>query len=934
MFPNKGAVDKLDSGVGMKLATSSEKDITTRENLVFVDTRDCVGEQSLLDARSYFAGLGGRNPYSGKIITTTGLGVNPIEITSEEITDADSISSVDALIDGDTITISGVRGNTAANGVWVISNVNLGSTTTFDISATGNGAYTGNGTIYRAADSGYPVVDNNASYISGNEMIIYLPKKLRFIRSVSLIHTIVPRDIIPLDTYLPDFVAFSVLTDDDSPPTPGVRVATTVAGVIATSFNEGDVIDGVTLVTGDKILLKDQASSIENGIYFCDGTNPAVRTDELPTGTLSAVANKYYVLVSEGTTNINNTYQMTMAPGGLVGTNNITPTLIPNGVGVSWVSFIPQEEAFLEDNMIGFYSTPLQLFRSYASSPFAIPNKYTPPPLRLWNPTVGGATHQLKPYPQQTVPTYTSDVFNVSGETGDFYLILSGYGVYDLNDWTFRLGDNSILNFILTFLMRAFLLLTIGLNQTYRGVDYVVLIFSSALASSLSPLAYFGYGDYQRFIPGPGLGMHYQPGTSDGADPTVASIDSPVPFPNFRGNVWGPYNAPGDRFQKMGLRDTIQDLFLNGDLGNLFGTSVIKPWVSARSIPSDTSFGINFPAFSFVTFGNILDSTNPNIVNAMRISSNGFGALAVDSLGDNETISDVFLNAGGQGPDPNGVPIDGYSTTPGGGAWVETEVVDGGTGQFDDPIAAGNQFATTATEVTVGSADATNVGDDTAVRINRRTAWYDSGARNGGFKTQVTQHRNWIITELPDTNLIINISQVQRSERVQSTNQINSTAIFNCPIRLNLGTNTGTREYVESVESLLASSMLYWEKRFLPSQESVYKLSITFTSYGGKKIPIEKMLQFRRSVTLQQTYNNLISQSASLQGIVQTALSRDSRLETIFDPLDPRLFRRQKRNISLIFKVETYEHESPGIYAGVVANTNTPNSFVTSNSPY
>ena len=44
-----------------------------------------------------------------------------------------------------------------------------------------------------------------------------------------------------------------------------VRAATLVAGTLASSFENGDIIDGVTLATDDRILIKNQASAIEIG---------------------------------------------------------------------------------------------------------------------------------------------------------------------------------------------------------------------------------------------------------------------------------------------------------------------------------------------------------------------------------------------------------------------------------------------------------------------------------------------------------------------------------------------------------------------------------------------------------------------------------------------------------------------------------------------
>lgn len=57
-----------------------------------------------------------------------------------------------------------------------------------------------------------------------------------------------------------------------------VRAATTAAITIATALNNGDTIDGVTLATGDRVLVKDQGTHSQNGIYIV-GATPA-RADD------------------------------------------------------------------------------------------------------------------------------------------------------------------------------------------------------------------------------------------------------------------------------------------------------------------------------------------------------------------------------------------------------------------------------------------------------------------------------------------------------------------------------------------------------------------------------------------------------------------------------------------------------------------------------
>lgn len=78
-----------------------------------------------------------------------------------------------------------------------------------------------------------------------------------------------------------------------------VRAATTAAGTLASSFENGDVIDGVTLATGDRILIKDQAAGAENGIYTVNASGAPTRaTDTDTAGEILQAA----VLVEEGTT--------------------------------------------------------------------------------------------------------------------------------------------------------------------------------------------------------------------------------------------------------------------------------------------------------------------------------------------------------------------------------------------------------------------------------------------------------------------------------------------------------------------------------------------------------------------------------------------------------------------------------------------------------
>lgn len=91
-----------------------------------------------------------------------------------------------------------------------------------------------------------------------------------------------------------------------------VRVATTAAGTLASDFENGDSVDGVTLATNDLILIKDQASGTENGIYTVQASGAPVRVTGMATSDSAAGA---YTFVLEGTTNINKGFICSNASG-------------------------------------------------------------------------------------------------------------------------------------------------------------------------------------------------------------------------------------------------------------------------------------------------------------------------------------------------------------------------------------------------------------------------------------------------------------------------------------------------------------------------------------------------------------------------------------------------------------------------------------------
>lgn len=107
-----------------------------------------------------------------------------------------------------------------------------------------------------------------------------------------------------------------------------VRAATTGAITISTALNNGDTLDGVTLATDDLVLVKDQTSSEENGIYVV-GAVPA-RDDLYDTYDEHPGA---LIHVEEGSTNADKLYHCTSNQGGTLDTTAITWANIVPGSG-------------------------------------------------------------------------------------------------------------------------------------------------------------------------------------------------------------------------------------------------------------------------------------------------------------------------------------------------------------------------------------------------------------------------------------------------------------------------------------------------------------------------------------------------------------------------------------------------------------------------
>ncbi len=104
-----------------------------------------------------------------------------------------------------------------------------------------------------------------------------------------------------------------------------VRAATAAAGTLASSFENGDTIDtNVTLVTGDRILIKDQAAGAENGIYTVNASGAPTRATDADAS--AEVTGGLAVWVNEGTANADTGWVLTTNDAITLGSTSLTFT--------------------------------------------------------------------------------------------------------------------------------------------------------------------------------------------------------------------------------------------------------------------------------------------------------------------------------------------------------------------------------------------------------------------------------------------------------------------------------------------------------------------------------------------------------------------------------------------------------------------------------
>jgi hypothetical protein len=107
---------------------------------------------------------------------------------------------------------------------------------------------------------------------------------------------------------------------------PNVRLASTVNVNISTGglVNGVTNFDGKTLVTGDRVLLKNQSAPAENGVYIVAASGAASRATDFDAVSALEVAEGALFFVTEGTVNSGMAFTLTTAVAITLGTTGLT----------------------------------------------------------------------------------------------------------------------------------------------------------------------------------------------------------------------------------------------------------------------------------------------------------------------------------------------------------------------------------------------------------------------------------------------------------------------------------------------------------------------------------------------------------------------------------------------------------------------------------
>jgi hypothetical protein len=140
--------------------------------------------------------------------------------------------------------------------------------------------------------------------------------------------------------------------------------ATTAAQTLASDFENGDTIDGVTLATGDRVLIKDQGTGSENGIYIVEATGAPTRADDFDDDKDAVLG--CTVAVNEGTANAQTFWQMTNTSAVTIGSTAQTWAQVGGSAANRWTEVTVQTtDGTTDDTLIALASGDATIVRGF-----------------------------------------------------------------------------------------------------------------------------------------------------------------------------------------------------------------------------------------------------------------------------------------------------------------------------------------------------------------------------------------------------------------------------------------------------------------------------------------------------------------------------------------------------------------------------------------
>ena len=220
--------------------------------------------------------------------TTTLIGADTTDTLTNKTMTAPDINNPD--IDGGAIDGTTIGGNSAAAATFTVvnvDNVTVDANTISTTNSNGNLVLSPNGTGTVTVPSGYK---NRAGFgatsLATKEYVDAVKTGLDFKDSV--------------------------------------RLATTANGTLGSAFANGQSVDGTTLATGDRILLKDQSTASENGIYTVNASGAPTRATDFDS--TAEVTSGAFVFVEAGTQNADSGFVLTTDGAITVGSTSIAFT--------------------------------------------------------------------------------------------------------------------------------------------------------------------------------------------------------------------------------------------------------------------------------------------------------------------------------------------------------------------------------------------------------------------------------------------------------------------------------------------------------------------------------------------------------------------------------------------------------------------------------